>query len=75
MPRQSCRPLKCTFCCRRFKYDACMNDHIRTDHYPVLLQLLQHHATHEEEIQRSHHSVNTPQPIRVSVIKENIFSE
>jgi hypothetical protein len=41
MDRNTARPLKCTYCFRRFKYTASLKDHIRTDHSAILL------ATHQ----------------------------
>jgi hypothetical protein len=38
---QACRPLKCKLCWRRFKYVACLKDHLHTDHYATLMIFLQ----------------------------------
>ena len=49
-----------------------MNDHIRTDHYSVLLQLLQLQPTQVKQTGLEQWYENLTKPIRVSVIKENI---
>ena len=38
------RPLKCKLCYRRFKYVACMKDHIKADHKPELLRWIRQRA-------------------------------
>ena len=79
MTWSSCRPLKCTLCCRRFKYDACMNAHIRKDHYQLLIWLTQQRAARRyNDVQKQFDakittSTTTPKPIRVSVIKQNFL--
>merc|ERR1712130_688822 len=38
------RPLKCKLCYRRFKYVACMKDHIQADHKPELVRWIRQRA-------------------------------
>jgi len=70
----SCRPLKCAFCSRRFKYRACVADHIRTDHLDAIAYKL--HQIRQRKIQIALQQIqkfNKIQPVKVSVIKRNHF--
>ena len=77
MTSPPCRPLKCKFCCRRFKYEACMNDHIRGDHYPILLRWLQQQSAKGNLLKKKQCHTGTvtmePKSVRVSVIKRNVL--
>ena len=79
------RPLKCKLCSRRFKYAACMKDHIQTDHKPELYRFLlkkraQQHQLAELLRQLTKTAVQNPvgnpvrtavtPPVRVSVIQK-----
>mgnify|MGYP003729687459 FL=1 len=69
-----CRPLKCVFCSRKFKYQACMIDHIRTDHMEAVTHKLQ--QIRQRKIQIALQQIkkyNQIKPVKVSVIKRNHF--
>ena len=69
----SCRPLKCQFCCRRFKYESCMKDHIKSDHLQMLkwLHYKMAHTIIFKTIAAAEAMTTdeqTTQPVRVPVI-------
>ena len=83
------RPLKCKLCSRRFKYMACMKDHIKSDHKPELLLYLvkkrvqQNRLRVMKQILSSQARLHQKSPIikksapavdRVSVIQKNSFN-
>jgi len=71
----SCRPLKCAFCSRRFKYRACMADHIHMDHMDVIAHKL--NQIRHRKIQMALQQIqkfNQIRPVKVSVIKCNHFN-
>jgi len=82
------RPLKCSFCARRFKYEDCLTHHIRSDHLPTVVQQLkqtQREITMRQMIfSRMCQNQNIrkteaqklrleKEPVRVSVIIPNYF--
>jgi len=69
----SCRPLKCAFCSRRFKYRACIADHIRADHMDAILYKLKQIRQRKIALQQIQ-KFNQIRPVKVSVIKRNHFN-
>ena len=80
------RPLKCKLCSRRFKYKACMKDHIKSDHKPQLLLHLVKKRVQTNRLrifqqvlknqQRLHEAeqAKKAEPVRISVIQKQGFS-
>ena len=67
----SCRPLKCQFCSRRFKYRACMADHVRADHLDAIVFKLK--MFRKRKFQQTLQKIQQNRPVKVSVIKINQF--
>jgi hypothetical protein len=65
-PKQSARPLKCKLCSRRFKYSACVEDHLQKDHFAMIVNKLQKLVDKQQS-----EPIETYPAIRVSVIKRN----
>ena len=40
MPESTVRPLKCRFCWRRYKYEPCLEHHVRQVHQDALNQIM-----------------------------------
>ena len=68
------RPLKCKMCPRRFKYVACMKDHIKTDHKNELVRWLNQRHVEMRGVLLAAMAKNAEntKAVRVSVIKPNI---
>ena len=83
--RNCARPLKCRLCWRRFKYSACMNDHMRSDHKDTIMLLVhlrqaQRRAKEQLAFQQKVAEIiaasveakdAVKEPVRVSVIRQN----
>ena len=72
----SIRPLKCDFCWRRYKYEACLKHHMQQSHSELIKVLLYRQNLHllsrlTETIEASKEEENNEenQPERASVIR------
>ena len=73
----SIRPLKCNFCWRRYKYEACLKHHMQQSHSELIkvllyrqnLQILSRLTETIEAHKEDENSEENQQPQRASVIR------
>ena len=73
----SIRPLKCNFCWRRYKYEACLKHHMQQSHSELIkvllyrqnLQMLSRLTETMAPKEESENSEENQQPQRASVIR------